>query len=144
MLWVKVAPEQVEKLWDIVSPAIENSLPPTSSEKNDMRMFNLKRSILAEAMDCWIAFKDNNPWILTILGYHYDPFTNDKNLLIYALEGFSYVSFDSWARLFKHIRAQAKDKDCNKIIAYSSLPRVTDIAKALGWNTEYKYLFYEV
>ena len=141
---VKLSPSQISKDWDNISDMFESVLPPTSSEKNTTRMIGLQKVLLAGAGECWVLLRGEKSLLIFTSYIWVDVITKDRNYIIYTLYGFVPIKPLIWTFLFNAVMKKAKEYKCNKVIGYSSVPRVSELAKSLGWDTECRFLSVEV
>jgi len=141
---VKLSPSGINNVWDDISAAIESSLIPTSSEANDMRMFHIQKTLMSGAAGCWLVIRGEKTILMIVAYINEDGFTKDRNLVIYSIYAFEYIADSIWIYLNTEFKTMAKNHGCNKILAYSSIPRVVDIVNKLGWDTTYNFISTEV
>ena len=140
----KLLPEQVTVFWNVVKFAIEQSLPPIAI--NDPEATNrILSSILCKKTEVWAEYvkgeeEGNKFECIFLTQFVYDEPSDTKNLLIYSLYGYDEIDSGSWARALITMVKYAKEKKCNQIVAYSSVPRVIEMAKSVGWNTDFTFL----
>jgi hypothetical protein len=79
-----------------------------------------------------------------ITAFQEDIGTGDRQLLIYSLFGYRYVREDLWKEGMKVIGEFAALYKCKKVIAYTCVPRIIEIAKSLGAAANYVFLHWEV
>ena len=132
----KLLPDQVSKFWDVISYAMEQSLPPTVGENPD-KMNNILMAALSGKLDIWASYVKNDKVnkFEGILATRiiYDDVTNMNNLLIYAIYGYDKVSKESWEDGLRTIVKYAKSRKCSLIVAYTNEPRVVQVVNSLGW-----------
>ena len=119
------------------------ALPPTGQATNE-GLVEIFQSLLAGTAQAWVAIQNETLKAAAITMIQVEAGTKVRNLLIYALCGYSGVSQDLWEEGFKTFKAFAKANDCRKIIAYSKVPRVMEIAQSLGASMDFRLLEWEV
>jgi len=147
-LVVQMLPGQVSDFWDVIKFAIEESVPPDVGEHPD-KMNNILSSILCGNLDVWASYtkdKEGNGKFegIALTQEVYDESSNTKNLLIYSFYGYSEINLDVWKKLFITVAKLASEKKCNKILAYSNVDKVIDMAKLFGGNADYTFLTFDV
>jgi hypothetical protein len=141
---VKMLPEQISQYWPIIKYAIEGSLPPIANESPE-KMNNLLTALLSDQMQCWVSYREEGEegkrvmeaiLVTTIVG---DYCSSIKSLMIYSLYGFS-INEEAWISGFETIRKWGKAQGCNRIIAYSDVPRVIEVAQQFGGEAKYTFI----
>jgi len=143
----KLLPDQVSKFWDVISYAMEQSLPPTVGENPD-KMNNILMAALSGKLDIWASYrkddKVNKFEGIIATRIIYDDVTCMNNLLIYAIYGYNKVSEDSWNSGMKTLLKYAKTQKCSLIVAYSNEPRVVEVVNSLGGDTSFSFISFNV
>jgi hypothetical protein len=136
---VQLLSEQVAEYWNIIKYAVEGSLPPIANEAYD-KMNRILEALLTDQMQCWVSYREEESGrvlegilITTITG---DFCSDIKSLLVYSLYGFNATE-QAWAEGFSTISKWAKSKGCNRIIAYTDVPRIIEIIQQLGGEAKY-------
>lgn len=147
-LIVQMLPEQVSKFWDVIKFAVEESVPPIVGEHPD-KMNNILSYILCGFIDVWASYtedgKGNREFTSIVLTQEiYDEPSGTKNLLIYSIYGYNQIDSDSWKNLFTTAIKLAKEKKCSKLLAYSNVDKVIEMAKFFGGETDYTLLTFDV
>jgi len=143
----KLLPDQVSKFWDVISYAMEQSLPPTVGESPD-KMNNILMAALSGKLDIWASYrkeeKANKFEGILATRFIYDDVTCMKNMLIYAIYGYDKVSRDSWDSGLGTIVKYAASQKCSLIVAYSNEPRVIEVVNSLGGDTSFSFISFRV
>jgi hypothetical protein len=143
----KLMPDQVSKFWDIISYAMEQSLPPTVGENPD-KMNNILMAALSGKLDIWASYekgdKVNKFEGILATRFIYDDITSMKNLLIYAVYGYDKVSEDSWKAGLRTVLKYAASQKCQLIVAYTNVPRVVEVVNSLGGDTSFSFISFKV
>jgi len=144
---VKLLPDQVPKFWNVISYAIDNSVPPISISGQE-QLNNILKSILAGRSQAWLEVdKEAKPPDLTgviITTFMYDEVSEVKNLLIYALFGLKFIKPEVWSEGLRMLKGFAKQTGCHRIVAYTNVPRIVEIVKSLGGQAEFTFVTMEV
>lgn len=139
----KLLPEQVTRYWDILKPAIEESLPPVVDEAPD-KMNRILAALIGGSLHCWVSSQiKNEKRILegvVVTKMLFDDVSDTKSLLIYCLYGYNIISSNGWKSGFATLAKWAKSRGCSRIVAYSDVPRILDIVGKLGGDTRYRYI----
>ena len=143
----KLLPDQVSKFWDIISYAIEQSLPPTVGESPD-KMNNVLMAALSGKLDIWASYvkgdKGNKFEGILATRIIYDDVTCMKNLLLYAAYGYDKISEDSWTSGLKTIVKYAALHKCSLIVAYSNVPRIISLANSFSGDTSFSFISFKM
>ena len=143
----RLLPEQISKLWPVIKYAIEQSVPPTTTEKPD-KMNRILSSALCGKMDVWASYAkgDENKFEgLVVTEFLFNEADGTKNLLLYSMYGYNAVEhrrtyIEGLITLMKY----AKEKGCSKIVAYTIDSGVVALAKRIGADTSYTLINFEV
>jgi hypothetical protein len=121
---------------------------PPFTVVNDEGLNKILGNLLSGTMQAWVALDKNEKGSFVVAAaitmIHSEIGTGQKNLLIYSLFGYKFVQENIWKEGLEGIRQFAKSMECSKVIAYTSVPRVVEIAKSLGGSTEYVFISWEV
>ncbi len=143
---IKLLPEQISKFWDVVKYAIEESLPPIASDHPD-KMNRILSSALSDEIGVWVSYThgDNTKIDAVILTkVNYDDASGSKSMLIYCLYGFRKVSEEIWHSWFDAVRKYAISRGCSRVVAYTDVPKVIEMAKSLGGNVDYTFITFDL
>jgi hypothetical protein len=144
---IQLTPEQCTIYWEDLSTGIKNSMPPFAAV-TDEGLNRVLENLLNGTMQAWVALDRNEKGSFVVAAaitmIHSEIGTGQKNLLIYSLFGYKFVQESIWKEGLSGIRQFAKSMECLKVIAYTSVPRVVEIAKSLGGSAEYTFLSWEV
>lgn len=132
----KLLPEQVSKFWDVISYAVEQSLPPVVGEHPD-KMNRILASALSGKITVWASYSDKKFEGIVLTKAVYDDASDTRNLLIYCLYGYNEIGKRSWLEGMAAIAKYAKSRGFNQIIAYSNSPYIVNISKHLGAVADY-------
>lgn len=144
-MFIKLLPDQVASFWDVIKHAIEESLPPIVGDGTD-RMNNILSAALCDKLDVWISFtiegnvKKINGVMTTRIST--DDISGSKSLLMYSLYSYSDSNVDQsyYEEGLKLLAKYANGRGCSRIIAYTDLPYLIDVAKNLGSDTSYTFV----
>jgi hypothetical protein len=146
MLVLQTAKQVFEK-WDILEPAIQGAVPPFAyGDANAMQ--NIKASLLAGQMHCFVGFSFNGeeplPFGIVITTFSEDECSGVRNLLIYAIYGYRFLTKAMWTESLDTLRKFAKAYMCHRIVAFSNVEAVIVNAGQLGFDISYHFLTLEV
>lgn len=142
----KLLPEQISKFWDIIKYAVEQSLPPIVGEHPD-KMNRILASALSGKVEVWASYTkgDTNKFegiVLTELLF--DDVSQTRNLLIYCLYGYTDVNEGSWLHGIQKLGEYAKSRKCSRVVAYSDVPYIIELASKLGAETKYTFISFNL
>jgi len=144
---VKLTADQIANMWDVLKFGIENSLPPIAGEGPD-KINNIFEALLSGGYDCWISFQRDEEErklkleSMVVTTITLDNASKTKNFLIYTMYGFRPISDEEWRKGFLVLAKYAKAKNCNRVVAYSSEPRILDIVQKTGGDISYSFISY--
>jgi len=138
---LRLLSEQVSHQWDVLKPAIEAALPPIAGDSSD-RMNEVLLSILNGERQCWLScYQDGKR---AVNGVVVTNIVNGdggvKDLLIYAAHAFEPLDDSVWTEGFEGLRKFAKSKGCSRIIAYSNVERIIEMALMVGGDASFRFL----
>ncbi len=144
MMFIRLLPDQVSNMWNIIEPALEASLPPIAGSNKD-RMKNMMISMLCGKLDCWILFEANEEEKNIISGFLTttiikEEITGSNTLLIYSVFSDSKFTQENLWESFNSLKSWAKLNHCESISAYSNIPSIISLVRRLGGNIEQIYL----
>lgn len=143
----QLLPDQISKFWDVIKYAIEQSLPPTVGESPD-KMNRILASLLSSKAQCWASYTKSENMNkfegVVVTKILYDDVSNTKNLLMYCLYGYTQVDKSSWIHGIKVLTKYAESRGCARIIAYTDVPYMINMAKTLGGEANYTLCSFSV
>jgi len=144
----RLTSNQVANHWDEIKTHLENTLAPFV-KVTPVTLNNIFESFLSDRAQVWTVWKwngDGKPEVhaMATTYIQVDPISGTKNLLIYSLSGYKFVTEELWMEGIEGIKRFAQEKKCAKILAYSSVPRILQVANSLGGNTGMTYIEWEV
>lgn len=132
---IRLEPSQVSRYWDDIKAALLYSVPPLVNADEE-GLNNILTSLLARRMDAWVLCEEGengcNVFALAVTQEMMDPGTLERNLLIYSLCGYKFVPEKLWQDGFATLRRFARSVGLKRIVAYTKVPRIIEIAKGLG------------
>ena len=143
----KLLPDQVAKFWDIIKFAVEESLPPIIGENPD-KMNRILSSILSGKTQCWASYRrdgENTTFEgIALTKVIYDDASDTRNLLIYTVYAYNISAKESWVDGLLSVVKYAAAQKCSQIVSYTSEPYLVKKAKALGANTDFTFVPFNV
>lgn len=132
---VRLLPDDIENRWPVIKEALIKSIP-SIIEKNNDSINRLLFALLDGTLHCWLSVehKDGEPKIGAILTTTIvvDIPSGSKNLLIYSISAYEPLSQELISEGYKSLQEFAKSMKCFKIIAFTDIPRVIEMAKSIG------------
>jgi len=134
-------PPQISAQWDMIKPAIEESLL-SACENVDMN--ELLMSLLNNSSQCWVSSRRSNGGniieglIITVVTN--DMFGEGKNLLIYSLFGYNMSTREAWRGAGKSLALFARSKGCSRITAYTNVSSLIKLAEGLGGTADQRFV----
>jgi hypothetical protein len=133
---IRILPNQISTHWNIISYAIEKSLP-TIIPVNENYMNNVLTALLSESLECWVSVNEAGEIEAVLTTQILTDFASQvKALLIYSLYGYFQISSKSWHEGFATLSEFARNSGCRKICCYSTNDSVISICKKFGGNVE--------
>jgi len=142
----KLLPDQISRFWDVISYAVQQSLPPTVGE-NPNKMNRILTSALSGKIAVWASYvkgEVNKFEGIVLTKILYDDSSDTKNLLIYCIYGYSDVGKESYLEGIFALSKYAKAQGCQQVVGYTNVGFVVDLVKALGGDVSYTFLSFDV
>lgn len=140
---IKLLPDQISNFWDIIKYGIQQSLPPVAGEGPD-KMNKIFTSLLSGKAQCWASYENTNNGKrfegIVVTRILYDDVSDTRSLLVYCLYGYDRIDNKSWRDGLKVLIKWAASRNCNRIIAYTSVPEILKLVQRLGGSTEYRFI----
>ena len=131
----RLSKEEIIKRWDVIKLAIERSLPPIASDKPN-RIQQIYNNLMLGTVQCWGSYRDvekedtlNGIGTTTIV---YDFTSGAKMLLGYSVLSVGEIREEDWIEGYRQLEDFAREQGCEKICAYTTNPRIVEVAKSLG------------
>lgn len=138
---VRLLPEQISVQWDMIKPAILESLHSAHESADTNETLT---SLLNSSSQCWASIRrDNGRDIiegLVITMVTKNLFDKEKNLLIYSLYGYDMSNRDAWEGGFRTLAIFAKSEGCSRIIGYTNVPSLIKLVESLGGDTKQRLI----
>lgn len=145
---VQLLASQILQWWPLFAPHIESTLPPFAYGDAD-RMLNIKTSLLSGEMLCWVLQGEADdgssiPFGFVLTTISTDSCSGVRNVILYCVYGYKKIPVTLWLSAWETLKAYAKGMLCHRIVAYTDVPHIVDIALELGMSAQYTFLTYEV
>lgn len=135
--------EDISKQWDVIRFTIEQSSPPIAIAAPET-MNNTLKALMTGRLRCWVMLRGEKLLAMATTMFTIDDVSRIKDLMLYTLFGFSFVSEEEWQYGAGKLREYARDNKCHRIVAYTCVKRLLSLAEALGGNTNYTFVSLEV
>jgi len=145
---VRLTSDQISRFYDDIEAGVVAAVPPLAGSSPEA-ITNLMEAMIAGVMEVWMLCqaKEEGPpevYAMLVTGSYRDIGTGALTLLIYALYGYTMVPEELWQDGLDTLRKYARSIGACSIGAFTSVPRVRDIAKALGGDVSTTYIRLEV
>jgi len=138
---VRLLPEQISVQWDMIKPAILESL---HSAHESIDTNETLTSLLNSSSQCWVSIRRNDGRDiiegLAITMVTKNLFDKGKNLLIYGVYGYGLDNREAWESGFKTLAIFAKSEGCSRITGYSSVSSIIKLAERLGGDVSQRFI----
>jgi hypothetical protein len=135
----KLTNQQIRDYWDELKPAIVASFPRTPKNK-ELWLSELLAKGLTDQVTFWVGTEGEFISLLLLTTSFVEPITQERSLLVYAPYGFRPISEELWKEMAQAGTDHARALGCSTIVAYSEIPRVVEISKALGADTRTTFI----
>ena len=144
---VKLTNNQISRYWNDIKAHLAYTLSPhmeTSGEAFNKVLENL----LLDKSQAWVIAGEGEDvatiYAMIITTFTLEETTDTKNLLIYSLSGYHFIPDNLWKDGMNKIMAYARGNKCFKVITYTKVKRIIDVAKSLGADTSVTLISWEV
>lgn len=143
-MFIRLTPNQVPRLWENIKFAVSR-IDDISKKNQALYLNRLLHALLSGQAWCIVRIGEDRELlgigILRLIG---DDITGENAVFIECIYSFARTSIDIWKEVLDLTIKFAEKENCSKITAYSSNPRVFEIAKELGFNEHYRYFEMEI
>lgn len=139
---LRLATDQCSMYWDDLKKVISSSLPPTAQATPE-GLNEILMMLMSGKAQAWMILEGTQVRAAAITLVQTEAGTQAKNLLIYALAGYANVQQEMWQEGLEVFKRYAKSNGCAKVIAFTKVPRVREIAEALGATMDFTLLEWE-
>lgn len=144
---LQLTPNQVTAHWDEIKEHLQYALAP-QMEVNEKALNRILRGLVSGTSQAWIIVGDEDDcrtiYAMGLTCFSTEMATDTKNLLIYSLSGYRHIPENLWVGALAHIKAFAKSNGCFRVIAFTQVSRIVDIAKVVGGDTATRLIYWEV
>jgi hypothetical protein len=135
-----MAPEQIAKMWEYIRPGIMETMLPMV-DQNHETMQRILRSLLSEDMQLWLGLEDPEDFTeksiygVMVTTIYCDLISESKSLVIYSLFETRDIPPMIWSLGMRKLNDFKNAMGCSRLIAYTNIPRIIELAKSLGFST---------
>ena len=145
---VRLIPEQIANLWDMIKYALENSPPIVVEQRGDKWINKVLEQALNGSIEIWAAYKRSEEGAkfegIVITSFEIDKFVRQKSLLIYYVFSFRETAPSTWIEGLKVLTKYAKSRGCVRVIAYSNVPEIVSISEKLGGDVSTTFITFDI
>ena len=135
--------EQVSTYWDDIKAHLIYALPPHLGNSEDS-LSRILEGLLVGTCQAWVLIHEKEVYGMATTTYAIEAATMTKNLMIFSLSAYQVVSDELWEIAFNEIKGFAQKQECEKLIAYTSVPRILQLAGKLGADIGTTLLVWEI
>lgn len=140
---LRLASDQCAGYWEDIKNVVAAAMPTFADNSQD-GMNQVLANLLDGHAQAWVVLDGQTVVALAITLIQIDTITSARNLLIYAMAGYGNIRKEIWEEGFSAMRAFASANNCYKVLAFSSIPRILEVATMLGGNCDVRVLEWEV
>ena len=146
LMFLKLLPEQLVKVWDMVRYAIAETFMPRGSCTNEHLRYMLA-ALLSGKAQCWMGFT-GTPADKKFIGFmitriQVDQMLGDRVLIVDSIYAYQGVPEELMFRAWKVINEFAKKSGCSAVQSLTDNERIVMLAKRQKFSTR-TYLIKEV
>jgi hypothetical protein len=146
---IALQPKQVSIFWDSIKHAFSNTNPCPDNVDPGTYYNNLFENLLTQKYTAWLLFKygkDNEKLIyaIGITNIQRDELTGSSTLHIMSLYGFRKLDDDLAKESFVEFMKYARNTECHRVQARSTVPRIHSLAETVGFKRSYQVYNYPI
>lgn len=127
----KLEPQQITVYWPLLRKAIAKGI----GRVEETTMANIYDNLCEGFLDLFLlSTRTENPTPVGVVlgGVAVDLLVGYRNYVIYAAYALEHVEEDAWRSIYLTIEKWARSRKCNRIVTYTTSPRVLQIAELIG------------
>ena len=118
-------------------------------EVSDSALNEILKGLITGKSQAWIISGDDEGDKATVYAmgttcFSIEEVTGTKNLLVYSLSSYKLIKDSLWIDAMAKIKMFAKENECFKVIAFTQVDRIVEVAASLGGNIKTKLIYWEV
>jgi hypothetical protein len=143
---IKLLPDQISKNWEKLKTAVLNALPPIAPYLGTDTEINLLQALVNDKLQMWAVCRDRNGMVNAVVTTEIviDFATKTKHLVIYTLYGVDKMMREDFTDGLKALKQFARANGCTKIIAYTNIDKVIELAQILGGTVDWKVIAFAI
>lgn len=131
---IRLLNEDITKAWHVIRNGVRRSVPPFASGSDDSMKYILE-ALLKRFMQAWAIYDDGRIKGIGLTGVIFDGFSQEKALLVYSVVAYENIQDELWIDSLETLRIFAKGVNCKRVVFYTSNPRIVQLMKKLGSDT---------
>ncbi len=131
---IKLLPDQVAKLWDIIRYGLLRTWPIGTDSCAD-RVQDVLRSLLTETIQCWMAKEGEEFLGFLLTKISVCDVTGSRSLNIMSIFGFRVVPDNKWEEGMEQLVEFAKANNCKFITATSDNAKILSLLDRLKFKS---------
>ena len=138
MKHLMLQPTQIPMCWEVIKYCVAKvfSLEEEYREPSFNRLLYM---LLSSKAQCFVRLNDDREIIaVTVTRVGIETLSGDKVLYIEVAYSFKPVSDDEWKNLMKLTKEFARETGCKSILAYTTIPRAGEVARAVGMTERFR------
>jgi hypothetical protein len=134
---ILVPPLQIPKVWEAIKLAVSKTRPEKLSSARMSEYFRgLLLELYSDKAQCFAEIDDQNQVKGILITKIYIDTYGYKVLDLDCLYSFESASIEEWVKRGELILSFAVKKDCDRIVGRTNIPKVIEMAKALGFEEQ--------
>lgn len=139
---IQLQPSQISLFWDAIRHGFLQTNPPPAGISSLEYSNRVLQNLLNQKYQCWLVYElRDEKKILVAIGItaiSRELLTDVSILNILSLYGFRRLKESTALSAFNDFLIYAKNTDCLKVCARTSVKRVTELASMVGFTKEYE------
>lgn len=139
---IQLQPSQISLFWDAIQHGFLQTNPPPVGVSSLEYSNKVLQNLLNQKYQCWLVYElRNEEKILVAIGVTAitkELLTDVSILNILSLYGFRRLKESTAVNAFNDFLTYAKNTDCVKVCARTSVKRVTELASMVGFTKEFE------
>jgi hypothetical protein len=143
-MFIRLPPDQIPRMWENIKFAISRT-GDISEKDRPLYLNRLLHALLSDRAWCIVRMSEDRELLgMGILRLMASDITGENTIFIESVYSFAHIPMNLWKEVLEITTKYAKKENCSKITAYSSNPKIFEIAKELGFNERYRYFEMEI
>lgn len=134
-----VEPEEIDTHWDVIKAASAGRLGPLIWAGEEQ----VRQALKDELLFCFAILEQQKDQPLrgfAICSISSDPLSDTKTLIVMCAYAVLDVDGETWADGLVELMKFAHGKGCSRVVGFTQLDEVVDLAQRLGVNADYRLL----